>query len=303
MERISVVEISVVMPVYNGEKYLVEAIESILNQSFKQFEFIIIDDGSTDGSFNIISDYAKLDSRVKMIRRENKGLIFSLNEGIGVARGRYIARMDADDISHPERFNFQKNLLDSGVVDICGCHYHVIDKGGNFVDSAIVPLTRSSFTTFIAQTTPWAHGSIMMKADLFNSQGFKYGSSKYKTAEDYALWVQMISAGVKFGNVDMFLFQYRHFTSSLSNLNANKSRIESKKISHEFINKNKEILVNSLMEIGRNEHEISYREEELLVKSIFHMAFRALDLRLFLSLRKTRKRSLMQGFIRYLANV
>ena len=95
--------ISVILPVYNGEKYLKESIESILNQTYTNFEFIIIDDGSKDSSLEIIKEYEKEDERIIVISRENKGLVASLNEGIATAKGKYIARMDADDVSLSER--------------------------------------------------------------------------------------------------------------------------------------------------------------------------------------------------------
>ena len=108
--------ISVIMSVYNGEKYLVQAIDSILNQTYQNFEFIIIDDCSTDNSSHILQEYAKKDSRIKIIKKEKnigiKGFIENLNLGISIAKGKYIARMDADDISLPERFQKQVNFLE-----------------------------------------------------------------------------------------------------------------------------------------------------------------------------------------------
>ena len=103
--------ISVVMPVYNAEKYLDEAIKSILVQTCKDFEFIIINDGSNDKSLEIIEKYNIQDERIVLINRENRGLIASLNEGIEKTKGRYIARMDADDISLPDRFEKQIEFL------------------------------------------------------------------------------------------------------------------------------------------------------------------------------------------------
>jgi len=95
--------VSVIMAVYNAEKYLDEAIQSILIQTYEKFEFIIINDGSSDKSLEILEKYAIQDSRIVMINRKNKGLVYSLNEGILKAKGKYIARMDADDISDPFR--------------------------------------------------------------------------------------------------------------------------------------------------------------------------------------------------------
>jgi len=115
------VKVSIVMSVYNAQKYLDEAIESILNQTYSNFEFIIINDGSTDKSLEIIENYAKKDSRIIVINRENKGLIYSLNEGIRKANGKYIARMDADDISLPQRLEKQVEFMEKNKnIGICG---------------------------------------------------------------------------------------------------------------------------------------------------------------------------------------
>src|SRR5262245_23577579 len=103
--------ISVLMPVYNVDRYLAESIESILNQTYSQFEFIIIDDGSTDRSTQIINAYCSKDSRIKLITRSHMGIASALNDGLRFAVGGYIARMDADDISNPERFNKQITFL------------------------------------------------------------------------------------------------------------------------------------------------------------------------------------------------
>ncbi|MEQ4894891.1 glycosyltransferase family A protein, partial [Escherichia coli] len=102
--------ITVIMPVYNAEKYIYESIKSILVQSYSNFEFIIINDGSKDSSGKIIENFLD-DTRIRYINRENKGLVFTLNEAISLSRGNYIARMDADDISHPLRLEKQLNFL------------------------------------------------------------------------------------------------------------------------------------------------------------------------------------------------
>ena len=107
------IPISVVMSVYNGERYLSLAIESILNQTFQDFEFIIVDDGSTDHSLEIIRKYEKKDSRIRVLVQENQGLAAALNNGIAMARGKYIARMDDDDISLPNRLEIQYRFMES----------------------------------------------------------------------------------------------------------------------------------------------------------------------------------------------
>ena len=124
--------VSVVMSVYNSEKYLPEAIESILNQTYTNFEFIIINDGSTDNSLRIIKEYANKDKRIIVISRENKGLIFSLNEGIEVSKGKYIIRMDADDISLPNRLKIQLDFMEKNKdIAICGTVAITFDENNN----------------------------------------------------------------------------------------------------------------------------------------------------------------------------
>jgi len=120
------------MPVYNAEKYIKEAVDSILNQTFSDFEFIIINDGSTDGSLALLEDYAEKDDRIRLISRENKGLVATLNEGLALAKAPLIARMDADDISMPERFEKQVDYLskNSNCV-LLGSRVKIIDEDGD----------------------------------------------------------------------------------------------------------------------------------------------------------------------------
>src|SRR5512135_2066099 len=105
--RVDAPAVSVMMPVYNAQRYVAEAIESILAQTFTDFEFLIIDDGSTDGSLPILERYARRHDRIRLISRANTGYLVALNEMLGIARGEFIARMDADDIALPERFERQ----------------------------------------------------------------------------------------------------------------------------------------------------------------------------------------------------
>src|SRR4051812_38318159 len=104
-------QVSVLMPVYNAGRYLAEAVDSVLTQSFRDFEFVIVDDGSTDGSAAMLDDYARQDSRVKLVRRPNTGIVGALNDGLRECRGEFVARMDADDVSLPERFEKQVAYL------------------------------------------------------------------------------------------------------------------------------------------------------------------------------------------------
>ena len=137
--------VSVLMPVYNGEKYLSEAIESILNQSFLDFEFIILNDGSTDNSLNIINRYKNKDARIKLVSRENKGVVFTRNELIDLAMGDWIAWMDQDDVSHVDRLKEQLIRLKNQAADVCGSHWFIINETGKLIDARLMPLNKHSF--------------------------------------------------------------------------------------------------------------------------------------------------------------
>ena len=126
---IDVPTLSVLMPVYNAEQYIKAAVDSILNQTFSDFEFIIINDGSTDGSLTLLQDYAEKDDRIRLISRENKGLVETLNEGLRLAKAPLIARMDADDISMPNRFEKQVDYLSKNLnCLLLGSRVKIIDE-------------------------------------------------------------------------------------------------------------------------------------------------------------------------------
>jgi glycosyltransferase involved in cell wall biosynthesis len=125
-------KVSVVMAVYNERPYLETAVRSILNQTFEDFEFIIVDDGSTDGSGEVLDRFEQNDDRIRLVHQENRGVIASLNRGLDMARGKYVARMDGDDISRPERFERQVAFLeDNPEIGVLGTQVDKIDADGN----------------------------------------------------------------------------------------------------------------------------------------------------------------------------
>jgi glycosyltransferase involved in cell wall biosynthesis len=206
--------ITVLMSVYNGEKFLKEAMDSILTQTFTNFEFLIINDGSTDNSMEIIESYN--DSRIRLINNEkNLKLIASLNKGISLARGKYIARMDCDDISMPERLekevNFLENSLEYGLVGTC---YTVIDGAGKEQYNKSYPSSNDLIKLFLSLNCPLAHGSIMARTELFKQN--LYGSKEYSAVEDYELWTR-IAKVTKIHNIPEYLFKYRIYGESFSN--------------------------------------------------------------------------------------
>lgn len=224
--------ISVILPVYNCEKYIASSINSILQQTYKNFELIIINDGSSDSTLNILNSYD--DVRIRIVNRQNMGLVYSLNEGISLASGQFIARMDADDLSDERRFESQLSLMQSKQLDICGCNFSIISENNKVIGFKEVPI--DNFNLVLMTNVPFAHGSIMMRKKFIDINKLKYGMSKYIKAEDYQLWVDFYEAGAKFGNVSANLFCYRDVSGSLSTDKANMNHAAM--ISYEFIKKN-----------------------------------------------------------------
>ncbi|EOY5379426.1 glycosyltransferase family 2 protein [Cronobacter dublinensis] len=208
--------ISVIMPVYNGQRFVDEAISSIIEQEYKEFELIIIDDGSTDSTSDILNKWAIKDKRIKVYHQNNSGIISALNKGIEQATGDYIARMDADDISHPERLRTQYQYMREYNLDVCGCDYFEIDEDNVINGLKIVPKTPGMINIALCSNVPFAHPTVMFRADFIKKNKILYGQSIYKNAEDLALWMSLHEKGAMFGNVDSILFSYRVLQNSLS---------------------------------------------------------------------------------------
>ena len=208
--------ISVIMSVYNGEKYLVQAIESILNQTYQNFEFIIIDDCSTDNSIEILEEYAKKDSRIKIIKKDKnigiKGFIENLNLGISIAEGKYIARMDADDISLPERFQKQVDFLEKNPeIIMVGAQLNFINERNKITGEAIGALQNHDIVKRITSNIQLFHPVIMFRKD----QNIHY-REKFLYCEDYDLYLNLITQGKKLANLNEKLLNYRVLETSIS---------------------------------------------------------------------------------------
>jgi len=202
--------ISVIMPVYNGEEFLDKAIESILNQSFQNFEFIIINDGSKDNSQSVIEKYA--DRRIRLINRENKGLPATLNECISLANGEYIARQDQDDISDINRLKKQVDyLLNNEDYLIVGSKAKYIDENGvSLSQMPFLPISYEQILTFLPIENPFIHGSVMFNAKVKNLN-IKYKENCF--VEDYNFWYELLKYG-KGHNLEEILYIYRIHSSN-----------------------------------------------------------------------------------------
>jgi len=205
-------KISVVMSVFNTEKYLTEAIESILNQTFTDFEFIIIDDGSTDKSAEIIKSYE--DPRIVFIQQVNKGLAAALNRGIKAAKGKYIARMDADDIAFPARLEQQYKFMENNQNSIVlGTQAAVMDKNGKVIYKSHVPLDNKLLKEGLPFKTPFFHPTIMMRGDVILYSG---GYTEIPFAQDLFLWNNLAAYG-EFRNLESILLYYRVTPAAATN--------------------------------------------------------------------------------------
>jgi glycosyltransferase involved in cell wall biosynthesis len=206
-------KVTVLMPSYNAEKYLGEAVESILNQTFEDFEFIIINDGSTDKSADIIESYS--DKRIKAIHNQkNIGLIKTLNKGIYLSKGKYIARQDADDISLPDRLKKQVQFLDERPeIAMVGSAAIRINRDGKVLDVIKYPADNKSIkNSLLRQNTFW-HTSVMLRKECLNEVGSYREFFKY--IEDYDLWLR-ISERYKVANFSEPLVKYRFQLNSVT---------------------------------------------------------------------------------------
>lgn len=196
--------VSVVMSVYNGERYVRKAIDSIIAQTLTDFEFIIIDDGSSDKTLSIIKSYR--DKRIVLITRENRGLVASLNEGIKKAQGKYIARQDADDVSQKNRLAQQVKCAQATSAILVGSAFTMIDLNGKPVGQQAIAETDDFLHQAIRVGNPFAHGSILAHRESILAIG-EY-SATVGPVEDYDLWLRLAPKG-KFAAINRSLYHWR----------------------------------------------------------------------------------------------
>lgn len=251
-------KISVLMSVYNGLPYLQESVDSILNQTYKDLEFIIIDDCSTDNSWIVLSEYAKKDERIKLFKNEkNLGLTKSLNKGLKLAHGKYIARQDADDISFPQRFEKQvKYLEDSPDIVLVSGKIETINSEGISLSLGKTSKQNSSkviepilidwyllFRNYIG-----GHSQVMYKREeVLKLGGY---SEHYRYAQDYELWCRMVDIG-KIVILPKVLLKYRVHNKSIGTTKLSKQSEAELLISRYQINNltNKELTMTEILNL------------------------------------------------------
>ena len=206
-------KVSVLMPVYNGQAYLREAVESILNQTLTDFEFIIVDDGSTDGTNAILQSYD--DRRMVMVCQEHRGLVASLNKGLAIARGEYVARIDSDDIALPDRLGRQVSFMSvRPEIGILGTACRLIDADGRAHGLVQWPSDDLGIRWASLLGSPFAHPTVLIRRDILLKNRLNYNAA-YQACEDYDLWTRLLH-WTRGANLTDPLVQYRVRSASVS---------------------------------------------------------------------------------------
>jgi glycosyltransferase involved in cell wall biosynthesis len=210
--------VSVIMPVHNGAEWLAEAVASVRTQDFGDFEFLIVDDGSDDGSAAMLSGFAAADRRIRLLNQARQGIVAALNTAIAAARAPYLARLDADDSARPDRLGKQFAFMQSHPeIELLGTFAECIDAAGNIVGRLAPATDHAGLAQVLGRTNPFVHSSIMMRTALVRRIG-GYRAA-FRAAEDYDLWLRMAEAG-GIANLADYLTQYRRHDSNLSRRDA-----------------------------------------------------------------------------------
>lgn len=220
---------SIVMPVYNGEKHLPSAIESLLGQTFTDFRLIAVDDCSTDSSLAIMRSYR--DKRILIIENDrHRGIAAALNQGLTYADGTLLFRMDADDVSLPQRLQCQIDFMrENPQISVCGSDTDLIDQDGNIIGHRDTKKgdQRIKIALFLGETS-LAHPAVAIRTEALKTHRIQY-SEQYPYAEDYELWCRC-STFSTYENIPEALLQYRHHNESVSKAHYTRQRLAARKI-------------------------------------------------------------------------
>lgn len=226
-------QISAVMPLYNGAKFVGESIESVLAQSFGDFELIVIDDASTDASYDIACSYAEKDNRIVVLRNgTNSGAAGTRNRGLDAVRGRFITFIDADDLIAPERFARQIAFFGQyPQIDLCGSYYKMFGEIAISQHAIKVPLTHGEIVVQLLFGCPFGMSSVMMRRDAFEHSGVRFRKSM---AEDYQFWVEL-SAHMRMANIPEYLDFYRRWENQISTNQLDRQTYSAQTIQRELL--------------------------------------------------------------------
>lgn len=223
--------VSVLMPAFNAEKYIAQAVDSILQQSFHHFELIILNDGSTDGTSQIIGGMN--DQRIRVIHLDqNQGLVKARNRLVDEARGKYLAFLDSDDVAMPDRLQRQVDFLERGGADLCGSAYYSLYESKGQTKSSKERYTDADIRALITISSPLCNPAVMGKAEIFKR--FPYSAGK-DYAEDYSLWAQLALAGCRFANLKEKLITYRIHEKQTSQVRNSETNVVFEKSRQEYL--------------------------------------------------------------------
>lgn len=207
--------LSVLISVFNGARFLHEAMDSVLSQDFGDFECVVINDGSTDDSAAILDGYAARDERVRIFHQANVGLVAALNRGLEQCRAPLIARMDADDVCLPGRFSAQIARMQAAAdLAVLGGQIQIMSEAGELIRLSRYPTTRRDVANFIGLGSPLAHPATIIRKDVLARIG-PYRRA-FAHAEDYELWLRIHDAGYAIENLDLPLIGYRQHAGNVS---------------------------------------------------------------------------------------
>lgn len=268
-------DISIVMPAYNAEMHIRDAIDSIINQSFTNFECLIIDDGSTDTTRDIIRSYS--DERIILLENQHD-FIASLNLGLETAKGKYIARMDADDIMHPDRLKIQHAIMEAEPsITVCGTWMTYMGDRvpSNKMYRTLSGLIEYPLVDFLLGCFV-SHPTTMIRTDFLKKHGLKY-NDKYIYAEDYKLWAQIAEKDGVFYIENQSLLFYRLSDTQVSQIK-NVEQVEiSLKIQNEIIEYLLKIKLSNIPELHYfyeallKLHETKLLDKKEMIKSLYHI--------------------------------
>ncbi|GHU71025.1 hypothetical protein FACS189413_12180 [Bacteroidia bacterium] len=216
--------ISIILPVYNGEKYLREAMDSIVAQTFRLWELIVINNASTDSSREIVLQYN--DSRIILLDNEtNQGLIYSLNKGLAHCRGKYISRIDADDIALPEKLQTQYDFMETHPeTGVCGCSMEAFNDEKHYSQRVDFATFDQAIRAFAFFQSPFNHPSIILRKSVLDEHQLKY-PSLYRNAEDYGFWIEILKY-TQGANISQVLTRYRKHENSETAIDDKKTEVK-----------------------------------------------------------------------------
>lgn len=224
------VTITIILPVYNSIKYIKDCLNSISEQTFKDWKLLIFDDSSNDGTLEYLENWIKKESRATLFKR-NQSYIQNLNEGIDITDTKYIARMDADDIMFPNRLQYQLDFMESHPdIDLISSSVEIIDEKNNHKGyfSSFFP-NQTLDASDMAFMNQIVHPSVFIRKESLDKNNIRY-KKEFKYAEDWEMWTQMLEYNMKLFNTSTPLIKYRVVNNSMSRTHQDEIKVLRKKI-------------------------------------------------------------------------